>query len=368
MTLEGSLEAFSLPDIFQLLSFTKKTGALRISRAGTAGVVFFSTGSVTGASSDTSRQSLGRRLVGSGLVDDDALELAVSAVQDDPASIGLAKALHDSGAIDDGVLHEQVQEHATDAVFDLLRWTQGEFAFMADQANPDDLGVSLVVEDVITEGRKRLERWESLTKTVPAPDAVVAVVLTPAGDDVTMSAEEWALFALVDGHRSVAQLVRLSGRGEFATVSTLAALVERGVVNVRRKEEEDEEGVTALLRRQAVLSALEGQPEPAPAPDPVAAEAPAPTKSERKPAGDVDADVPAVVPTRPEPLRQRTPDYPEEPVSVPGARPSSGGAASRTSGSAALAEAQPGTTSLIERDPAVNKSLLLRLIAGVRGL
>jgi hypothetical protein len=372
MTLEGSLEAFSLPDIFQLLSFTKKTGALRISRAGTAGVVFFSSGSVTGASSDVSRQSLGRRLVGSGLVDDSALELAVAAVEDDPASIGLAKALHDVGAVDDGVLHEHVQEHATDAVFDLLRWTQGEFAFVADQVNPDDLGVSLVVEEVITEGRKRLEQWEKLTKTVPAPDAVVGVVLSPGADDVTVSTDEWALFALVDGHRTVSQLVRLCGRGEFATVNTLAALAERGIVSVRRKDDTDDDGIASLLRRQAVLSALEGQPEPA------AAEAPAepdPAPAATSPRGkartsdmveDIAADVPAVVPTRPEPLRQRTPDYPEQPVSASGARASGGSA--RTEGTAALAEAEPGIASLIERDPAVNKSLLLRLIAGVRGL
>ena len=32
MRLEGTLDAFSLPDIFQLLSFTKKTGALHLRR------------------------------------------------------------------------------------------------------------------------------------------------------------------------------------------------------------------------------------------------------------------------------------------------------------------------------------------------
>ena len=30
MKLEGTLDAFSLPDIFQLLSFTKKTGTLLV--------------------------------------------------------------------------------------------------------------------------------------------------------------------------------------------------------------------------------------------------------------------------------------------------------------------------------------------------
>jgi len=99
MTLEGSLEAFSLPDIFQLLSFTKKTGALRITGPAAKGVVHFATGSVTGATSDVSRQSLARRLVGAGLLDDDGLRKALDAVADDPA-VGLGKAALDAGVVD----------------------------------------------------------------------------------------------------------------------------------------------------------------------------------------------------------------------------------------------------------------------------
>ena len=79
MKLEGSLDAFSLPDVFQLLSFTKKTGGLHLAHGGSDGVVFFAGGQVTGASADSSRQPLARRLVGSGTVDDDALVAAVGA-------------------------------------------------------------------------------------------------------------------------------------------------------------------------------------------------------------------------------------------------------------------------------------------------
>ena len=52
MKLEGSLDAFSLPDIFQLLSFTKKSGGLHLRRAAIHGCVYFRDGSVTGATSD----------------------------------------------------------------------------------------------------------------------------------------------------------------------------------------------------------------------------------------------------------------------------------------------------------------------------
>jgi hypothetical protein len=364
MTLEGSLDAFSLPDIFQLLSFTKKTGALHINGPATKGVVHFATGSVTGAASDVSRQSLGRRLVGAGLLDDTQLAAALEAVANDPA-LGLGKAAHDAGAVDDGVLHEQVVEQATDAVFDLLRWTRGDFAFLAEEANPDDLGVSLNVEEVITEGRRRLEEWETLTKAVPAPDAVVSVVLKPATDETALAAEEWAMLALADGRRTVAELVRLTGRGEFTTVKTLAALVDRKLVTVRRASDDANDSVAALLRRQAELSRLEGQPEPVrePVAEPVVepvAEPAAPVRRDAAPARP--EIVPDVVPQRPEPLVARRPDFPEE------RRPAAAvQVTTETDGSAAVAS-DPLVSSLIERDPSVNKSLLLRLIAGVRGL
>jgi len=59
--LEGSLDAFGLPDIFQLLSYTKKTGGLHLHNATRDGVVYFASGAVTGATADTSRQLLARR-------------------------------------------------------------------------------------------------------------------------------------------------------------------------------------------------------------------------------------------------------------------------------------------------------------------
>jgi hypothetical protein len=78
MKLEGSLDTFSLPDIFQLLSFTKKSGGLHLECGGNDGVVFFGSGLITGASADSSRQPLARRLIGAGVVDDEALAAAVA--------------------------------------------------------------------------------------------------------------------------------------------------------------------------------------------------------------------------------------------------------------------------------------------------
>ena len=47
MALRGNLKDFSLPDVFQLVTFSRKTGVLRIKRAdGAEGSVWFRDGDV----------------------------------------------------------------------------------------------------------------------------------------------------------------------------------------------------------------------------------------------------------------------------------------------------------------------------------
>ena len=411
MRLEGTLDAFSLPDIFQLLSYTKKTGALHLRRQGEAaeahGVVHLRDGAVTSARSDVGRQALARRLVGAGLVDDDALEEAVSVVASGEG-VGLAKVLSDLGAVDDNELRGAAVEHANDAVFELLRWPDGAFSFVVDEADPDDLGVTLAVDDIVAEGRRRLDHWPTLTATVPSTRAVVSVAPAPEAEP-TLTRDEWALLSLIDGRRSVGDIVELSGRGEYAVVAALAALVERGLVSATEVA-----GADPLARRQALLGQLEGAPAPTLAPGPALAEVTAPQQAPPTPsqrpmhvafvreepmgdqpigaAGPVVEEVaarlagiparPAAIPERPEPFTPtRQPDHAEEAPSYAralsplGASPSAhlptatAASVGAVHGSAAMQPAAaPETSSLIERDPSVNKSLLLRLIAGVRGL
>jgi hypothetical protein len=408
--LEGSLDAFSLPDIFQLLSFTKKSGGLHLRRDGQHGVVYVTTGSLTGGSSDIKRQGLARRLVGAGMVEDDALASAVGAATD-ASDIGVGRALQQQGAVDEAALHEAAAEHVIDTVFDLMRWPEGDFAFVVDEANPDDVGVSLSVEDAVAEARRRLEGWAQVSTTVPSPEAVLALALAPS-DDPVLSREEWALLALVDGRRAVSEVVAAMGRGEFTVVSMLASLVDRGLLVVTG--ESAPPAVNVLLRRLSARASLEGvAPIPADEPsapaqveeglsarlgealsdlagdddsdddDIEASETELETPAQRKPADppvksarggskarpEVVEDFPAeVIPPRAEPfMARRQPDHPDDDFGSVSAGGGMSTVVGQVDGTAAVAP-EPAPSGLIERDPSVNKSLLLRLIAGVRGL
>ena len=361
MRLEGTLDAFSLPDIFQLLSFTKKTGTLHL-RAGAAhGAVHLRDGLVTGARADLSRQELGRRLLGAGLIDDEVLASAAEELTADP-TLSFAQLLATRAELSAETATAVATEQAHDAVFSLLRWPEGEFAFVVDESDPDDLGAALAVDGVVEEGQRRIVAWAELVETVPASDSVVRVNPSP-GTEPVADREEWAMLSLVDGRRTVGDLVAVSGRGEYAVVRALAGLVGRGLLVVGGAADDQ------LARRQSLLAALEGQPveEPAPAAVPVASPSVA--------AVPAQAAAP-VIPERPEPFTPaRQPEHAESyarssvSTSMSSSRPTSAGAHGSVHGATAMQpELGVETAPAIERDPSVNKSLLLRLIAGVRGL
>jgi Domain of unknown function (DUF4388) len=413
MKLEGSLDAFSLPDVFQLLSFTKKSGGLHLAHDGSDGVVFFAGGQISGASADSSRQPLARRLVGSGTLTDEALADAIQ-VALSGEGVGVVRALLDQGAVDAELLRVAAGDQSVDAVFDLLRWQNGDFAFVMDEGNPDDVGVSMSVEAVLADAEARRASWDSVSQVVPSPQAVLAMPVVLSADP-QVSREEWSLLALVDGRRTVTELVDLTGSGQYAVVSTLAALVTRGLLEVRAEDSLDsDDHVTVVLRRQRLLAPLEGEPfvpvQEAPVDEPVVAtaepvvevaaepmhsvpdladETTSDEDGERElatasagPAGSEGlamlggAHVPQdVVPPRPEPfLPRRQADFDEQaatpassPVHVQAGPSASMGGLGDVVGATATSP-DPDSVSVIERDPNVNRSLMLRLIAGVRGL
>ncbi|MCZ3388569.1 MAG: DUF4388 domain-containing protein [Actinomycetia bacterium] len=431
MKLEGSLDAFSLPDVFQLLSLTKKSGGLHLTNGQVSGSVYFADGMVTGAVSDISRQALARRLVGLGAADDAALRRAVERAANEGA--GIARALVEAGSVDGSLVQRLALEQAVDAVFDLLRWPNGDFAFGMGEENPDDVGLVVTAEQIVGEATTRRESWEALSRLIPSPDVVLTMpVVLP--ENTTLDRDEWALLALIDGTRSVGDLVEISGAGQYPVVSTLATLIQRGLLVLR--DEESPDHVSLVMRRQQLLAPLEfsaappasaqaglpdvhiqargvpqgavaldatipataggplapAAPVPPVMPPSVPAGVPAPAAAAAAPGMLPGAHDPAnIVPPRPEPfLPKRDVDYPEPvrapgfaapaastaraPVSAPpGAPPGmagalSGGIARGASGVGVATAAAPAGDSAIERDPTVNRSLMLRLIAGVRGL
>jgi len=265
MALRGNLKDFSLPDVFQLVTFSKKTGVLRIKRAdGADGSVWFRDGEVFFAQSNWHGEPLGERLVHANKITPSALAKALAARKQEPeGGRRLGEILVEEGYITDKVLEGFVQEQIQDTIFDLMRWDEGDFDFeLLPDVVDEDIGLSVSIENVIMEGSRRLEEWTRIKKKIPSMEIVFKMATAPGEGtfEISLKPIEWNLLLLVDGTRSVADLARQTNRTDFEVARIMYGLFSAGLLEVAGDEEverlraeraEQDKVVEAIRARQA---------------------------------------------------------------------------------------------------------------------
>jgi len=179
MSLVGRLEDLALPDIFQIISLSKKTGTLIVrSRKGT-GMVVFKDGHVIQAASDSIRDSLGNILVSQGLVDEPALSEALAIQKKEPER-PLGMILVQMGAVPGETLESVVRKQIEEIIYDLLAWEEGFFNFELGEVAPKDkieidtqeflLKSGINAEYLLMEGTRMLdERRKDAPRPAQAP-------------------------------------------------------------------------------------------------------------------------------------------------------------------------------------------------------
>lgn len=263
MALRGNLKDFSLPDVFQLITFSRKTGVLRIVRSDAAhGSVWFRDGDVFFASSNWHTQLLGERLVSSQRITPQALERALEIRSGEPADgRRLGQILVDEAYITQKVLEGFVQEQIQDTIFDLMRWDDGEFDFEPmPTVVEEDIGLAVSIENVVMEGSRRLEEWARIRKKIPSMDVVFKMATAPGEGtfEISLKPMEWQLLVLVDGSMSVAELAAATHRTDFEVARVVYGLFSAGLLEFAT-DEEVARNRAERLEREARLADLETQ-------------------------------------------------------------------------------------------------------------
>ncbi len=185
MSLVGRLEDLALPDIFQIISLSKKTGTLVVrSRKGT-GMVVFKDGQVIQAASDSIRDSLGNILVSQGMLAEASLSRALS-LQKREADKPLGMILVEMGAVSAQTLEGVVRKQIEEIIYDLLAWEEGFFNFELGEIAPKDtieidtqeflLKSGISAEYLLMEGTRLLDEKRQVERKAggaprPAPTA-----------------------------------------------------------------------------------------------------------------------------------------------------------------------------------------------------
>lgn len=245
--LEGGLDELALTDVLGLLQRTGRSGVLHL-EGEQHGVVVVGDGVLHLATTDAG-PGLRRVLVAAGLVDDVGWRTAADAARPGSPAGAAVAALVDAG-VDAGRLRAVLYEHTVSTLFELLLPSRDRFRFVPGEEHAFAVRPGFPVDDCLADARRRLDHWREIAAVIPSTATVLRRRPTlPVGTtEVTLTATEWEVLGLLDGHRDVTTLVHATGQGALA----LSALLHRLVVD----------GLAEVVEVPA-----ERAPDPAPVPD-----------------------------------------------------------------------------------------------------
>lgn len=237
--LSGSLEPFALIDVLHLVSASKVSGRLQVTRPGLTGVFLLRSGNVVGVAPEGAEPA------------------------DESGSIGLA--------------------------LELLDATGGEFMLQPGASGTGP--IHLEVDELLERVAKRRTEWDEVARALGSLDATLRLAAEAGSETVTVSAGEWRLLALLAtdarSAREVArEVARSRGGDDLEIAGTLASLTQRGLL-------EKVEPTLAAAAAKAMAAPQRGPgPQPAPAKEPAMprdAPAKAPAAAEVAPAAAAPA-------------------------------------------------------------------------------
>ena len=222
--LEGNLACFEVPDILTFLNLGRRTGALVMERPDYETKLFLREGRPVFATSTAEPLRFGAMLVKMGKVTEETMERIAGKLQG--ARIG--QALLQEKILTEDELAILLKVQVSEVIFDTFEWHDGEFTFY-DGVPPPATAVTLDmdVQNLIIEGVRRIDDRARLAAVFPDKNLVVEAVANPqrVRQSVTLLPEEWQVYFVVDGRRTIAEILRLVGNGdELQTLQILHRL------------------------------------------------------------------------------------------------------------------------------------------------
>jgi hypothetical protein len=232
MALEGELRDFNILEVIQLLGQQGKTGVLKVwgwGKRGDEAGIYFSNGRITHATSKgrTKGDLLGERLATTGVVSRDDLYTALRTQKKSGRFLG--EIIVEGNMADEQAVLNALYTQIHELVYEVFRLEVGKFEFSPISATEfPSLIVELNADEVMLNILKMVDEWPEIEKRVPPPTMVLEKTEALQEHGITLSEDHDAVYRLVDGTRSVQEIIEVSLLGKFATLEILASLLEGG--------------------------------------------------------------------------------------------------------------------------------------------
>ncbi len=233
MPIEGDLKSLHLSSVLQLISQQKLTGVLRIKRKYELINIGFIQGKISGAfyEQGVKNERLEAYLVRSGTLGKNVYEMIEEIHKETKRPI-MNIILDDKYLTVEEI--ERIIKFKIQEVFDeIFMMKDGQFKFEPDAViyPKSTIKIRMNTERVVLEAARRFDEWPRIKEAIRSGDIVYKKIkrpelkLKPADDEARV-------LSLLDGHRSVDDLIEISGLGKFHTYSCLYHLSSTGQIEI----------------------------------------------------------------------------------------------------------------------------------------
>ena len=261
VVLAGDCGAFHLADLIAFLGQSRWTGVLRVTAPSGERSLLLKDGDVRSAASDSSGDRIGEVMVRMGYVTRTALDKVLAEAP--PSRIG--KALVERGLIKAHDLYKCLNEQISEIFHGIMLSKDGAFALIDQEIDEKALthNLSLSMNGLLMDSIRKIDELTQFRKRIPHGRMYVLLRKPPEEE---LEPEEAAVFAHVNGQRTVIEVGQLARFSEFDATRIVHHLLEMGVARVA-----DAPGAPPISTASSII-----EPAPAPPAKPVPAAPPKP--------------------------------------------------------------------------------------------
>jgi len=236
MPLYGTLTSMPLPDLLQWLCNARVTGRLRVDRDRVSKSIHLHEGRIVGCSSDDPAQRIGHFLLNRGQITEEQLREGLQLQEISGQHLGTL--LVELGALSTEQLSLHLEAQAEETIHSLFDWDDAVFRFQETEKDPAHaFPVSLRVEDVLLRGVQRYDEMRQIRKVFDDPGIVLEKTDKKPPAAVIENRMGHALWELVNGERTVAEILLQVHGSEYVVTKFLFELHRSALVRIARVKE-----------------------------------------------------------------------------------------------------------------------------------
>ncbi len=231
--MRGELGTFSVAEILQLIGMQEKSGVLRVRSKGKSAVLFFDAGKVVSARDrrQGARDPFLFYLQENGAVGLEQLNQVIEAKQSEGGDT--VEILLNLRILDQEELANLLSQYARQTLQNMVKWETGtyEFAASADGMPERNITKPLRLEPILMEALRRKDEVEEIRRFLPTFDTTIRVAELNL-EDLHLETQDAAILTLVDGRRTIEEVIEQSSTDEVETLDILERLFALGVISI----------------------------------------------------------------------------------------------------------------------------------------